>query len=55
VRGWQCSDRPGGMVCEAVSSGMIRLIGAGHLLWDGTLQPGFPALCAWDDLLSPGS
>ena len=55
VRGWQCSDRPGGMVCEAVSSGMIRLIGAGHLLWDGTLQPGFPALCAWDDLLSTGS
>ena len=55
VGGWQCSDRPGGMVCEAVSSGMIRLSGAGHLLWDGTLQPGCPALCAWDDLLSPGS
>ena len=55
VRGWQCSDRPGGMVCEAVFSGMIRLVGAGHLLWDGTLQPGCPALCAWDDLLSPAS
>jgi PhzF family phenazine biosynthesis protein len=52
VVGWQCSDRPGGMVCEAASSGMIRLSGAGHLLWDGTLQPGCPALCAWDDLLS---
>jgi PhzF family phenazine biosynthesis protein len=51
VRGWQCSDRPGGMVCEAHSSGMIRLIGTGHLLWDGTLQPGSPAFCAWDDLL----
>ena len=37
VRGWQCSDRPGGMVCEAASSGMIRLSGSGHLLWDGTL------------------
>ena len=52
VRGWQCSDRPGGMVCEAHSSGMIRLSGAGHLLWDGTLQLGCPAFCAWDDLLS---
>ena len=40
VRGWQCSDRPGGMVCEAVSSAMIRLTGSGHLLWDGTLRTG---------------
>ena len=38
VVGWQCSDRPGGMVCEAASSGMIRLTGSGHLLWDGTLR-----------------
>jgi predicted PhzF superfamily epimerase YddE/YHI9 len=38
VVGWQCSDRPGGMVCEAGSSGMIRLTGCGHLLWDGTLR-----------------
>lgn len=37
VVGWQCSDRPGGMVCEGGSSGMIRLTGAGHLLWEGTL------------------
>ena len=42
VVGWQCSDRPGGMVCEASSSGMIRLTGSGHLLWEGTLwaEPG---------------
>jgi hypothetical protein len=26
------------MVCEAASSGMIRLTGSGHLLWDGTLR-----------------
>ncbi len=38
VIGWQCSDRPGGMVCEAGSSGMIRLTGSGHLLWAGTLR-----------------
>jgi PhzF family phenazine biosynthesis protein len=38
VLGWQCSDRPGGMVCEGGSSGMIRLTGCGHLLWDGTLR-----------------
>jgi PhzF family phenazine biosynthesis protein len=38
VVGWQCSDRPGGMVCEAGSSGMIRLSGCGSLLWDGTLR-----------------
>ncbi|MFN5222491.1 MAG: PhzF family phenazine biosynthesis protein [Cyanobacteriota bacterium] len=38
VVGWQCSDRPGGMVCEAASSGKIRLTGNGHLLWNGTLH-----------------
>jgi predicted PhzF superfamily epimerase YddE/YHI9 len=38
VVGWQCSDRPGGMVCEEGSSGMIRLVGSGHLLWEGTLR-----------------
>jgi PhzF family phenazine biosynthesis protein len=37
VVGWQCSDRPGGMVCEVGSSGMIRLTGSGHLLWEGAL------------------
>lgn len=42
VVGWQCSFRPGGMVCEAASSGMIRLSGSGHLLWNGSLNvPGF--------------
>ncbi len=38
VVGWQCSPRPGGMVLERASSGMIRLSGSGHLLWNGTLQ-----------------
>jgi predicted PhzF superfamily epimerase YddE/YHI9 len=38
--GWQCSHRPGGMVSARHSSGMIRLEGAGHLLWDGTLRLG---------------
>jgi PhzF family phenazine biosynthesis protein len=38
VAGWQCSHRPGGMVCTEASSGMIRLCGAGHLLWDGSLR-----------------
>lgn len=38
VVGWQCSPRPGGMVCESSSSGMIRLSGSGHLLWNGTLR-----------------
>lgn len=42
VVGWQCSDRPGGMVCESASSGMIRLTGTGHLLWDGTLNVSVP-------------
>ena len=45
VVGWQCSDRPGGMVCEGASSGMIRLTGSGHLLWDGTLRT---ACQGWD-------
>ncbi|MFM7085827.1 MAG: PhzF family phenazine biosynthesis protein [Cyanobium sp.] len=38
VVGWQCSDRPGGVVSQGLSSGMIRLFGSGHLLWDGTLH-----------------
>jgi len=38
VRGWQCSDRPGGMVCRTLSSGMIALTGSGHVLWDGCLR-----------------
>ncbi len=42
VIGWQCSDRPGGMVCESASSGMIRLTGTGHLLWDGLLNASAP-------------
>jgi PhzF family phenazine biosynthesis protein len=52
VVGWQCSDRPGGMVCRAASSGMIRLIGTGHLLWDGFLQTAPPP---WDASSSPDS
>jgi PhzF family phenazine biosynthesis protein len=45
---WQCSHRPGGMVSEVHSSGMIRLEGAGHLLWDGTLQLGSSDACDLD-------
>ncbi|MFY8148479.1 MAG: PhzF family phenazine biosynthesis protein [Prochlorococcaceae cyanobacterium] len=48
VVGWQCSSRPGGMVCEAASSGMIRLTGTGQLLWNGSLQ------AQPDDLGVPG-
>jgi predicted PhzF superfamily epimerase YddE/YHI9 len=43
VVGWQCSDRPGGVVCEGLPSGKIRLFGSGHLLWDGTLNTHTPA------------
>jgi predicted PhzF superfamily epimerase YddE/YHI9 len=65
VVGWQCSDRPGGMVCEAGSSGMIRLTGFGHLLWEGTLrvEPGHcsgplapggpPASRQWEQACGP--
>ncbi|MFM7361586.1 MAG: PhzF family phenazine biosynthesis protein [Cyanobium sp.] len=47
VVGWQCSYRPGGMVCEASSSGTIRLTGSGHLLWDGSLRAN-PPTCSPD-------
>ncbi len=52
VVGWQCSDRPGGVVCEALSSGKIRLFGSGHLLWDGTLHTQSPAESASSASLS---
>jgi predicted PhzF superfamily epimerase YddE/YHI9 len=57
VVGWQCSDRPGGMLCEPGSSGMIRLIGSGHLLWEGTLrvepEPGWEPWAPGVPLASP--
>ena len=42
VRGWQCSARRGGMLCEHVRAGAVRLLGQGHLLWDGHIQAGDP-------------
>ena len=38
VRGWQASHRRGGMLCEAVQPGFVRLSGTGHLLWDGQIH-----------------
>ena len=54
VVGWQCSSRAGGMVLETASSGMIRLSGTGHLLWNGTLQVRADGSGAghWDSLLA---
>ncbi len=56
VVGWQCSPRPGGMVLERASSGMIRLSGTGHLLWNGTLhvQGDGSGIAAWASLLAGG-
>lgn len=50
VVGWQCSDRPGGVVSEGGASGMIRLTGEGVLLWDGRLNllpPACPGASGW--------
>ncbi len=38
IRGWQPSWRRGGMLCEAVTPGFVRLSGTGHLLWDGQIH-----------------
>ena len=38
VRGWQCSPEGGGMVCDAVSPGLIRLRGPGRVLVDGQIS-----------------
>jgi predicted PhzF superfamily epimerase YddE/YHI9 len=52
LAGWQCSHRAGGMVCETAGSGMIRLTGTGHLLWDGHLHldSDAPTGSGWDRL-----
>ena len=53
VVGWQCSDRPGGLVSAGGASGMIRLIGQGVLLWDGHLNvvpSGCAPACGWPAL-----
>ena len=49
VSGWQPSHRPGGLCCEPLSGGMIRLTGHGAILWDGLLhsQPAHPSAQPW--------
>lgn len=56
VRGWQCSPQGGGMVCEQLSPGRIRLRGPGRVLLEGQLA-WEEQLCdpeAWSSLF-PGS
>lgn len=38
VRGWQPSPRRGGMLCDDAGPGLVRLTGAGQLLWDGQIN-----------------
>ncbi len=38
VRGWQASARRGGMLCDDAGPGLVRLTGAGQLLWDGQIN-----------------
>ena len=38
VRGWQASARRGGMLCDNAGPGLVRLTGAGQLLWDGQIN-----------------
>lgn len=54
VVGWQCAANGGGLIAEAASSGMIRLQGRGHLLWDGCLDAGSVGACRqdWEEWLS---
>jgi len=49
VSGWQPSHRPGGLCCEPLSGGMIRLTGHGAILWDGFLRshPAHPSAQPW--------
>jgi len=54
VRGWQCSPRRGGMLCELLQAGWVRLSGTGHRLWDGQLQAGPSGLdpASWEPCCS---
>jgi len=54
VAGWQPSHRPGGLCCEPLIGGMIRLSGDGVILWDGVLHslPTHPSTEPWLALLS---
>lgn len=49
VRGWQPSHRPGGVTAAPLPSGMIRLFGAGVLLWDGQMvrPPELSSAASW--------
>lgn len=61
VIGWQCSPRHGGMQCEQDRPGHVRIIGSGHLLWDGLIhaggaghEPAAWGLCRWASPDHPG-
>jgi PhzF family phenazine biosynthesis protein len=49
VIGWQPSHRPGGLCCQPLNNGMIRLTGDGVILWDGVLhdRPSVPSAKPW--------
>jgi PhzF family phenazine biosynthesis protein len=38
VVGWQCSPRPGGMVCQRVEEGRIQITGSAYRLLEGTIN-----------------
>jgi len=38
VVGWQCSPRPGGMVCESVEGDRIQITGSAYRLLEGTIN-----------------
>jgi predicted PhzF superfamily epimerase YddE/YHI9 len=38
VVGWQCSPRPGGMVCERVEADRIQITGSAYRLLKGTIN-----------------
>ena len=38
VVGWQCSPRPGGMVCERVEADRIQITGSAYRLLEGTIN-----------------
>lgn len=56
VRGWQCSPQGGGMICERVAEGIIRLRGPGQVLLEGQLfwQEQICDPEAWSTLLAAG-
>ena len=55
VVGWQCSPRPGGMVCEQAEASKIQITGSAHRLIEGSINLNLEMACSGQASKEDGS